>query len=183
MRRRAHRRRCMPRPMAHPTSFVVDGSGRERVLAAAAHSRVDIPQQLPPTVGAALHGAISWRSSQVFPAPPHCRAASLILFHGTLRRWVIARLVLLHVRNTARPEAVRCACCVLLFLAMGAVAHPSANRNALEFFRAMVEGERGGDGDVMGMVLWRRGGCVDGDLVLSQCSTAISSKCCVSNCF
>jgi DNA-binding transcriptional regulator WhiA len=30
---------------------------------------------------------------------------------------------------------------VLLFLAMGSVAHPAANRNALEFFRAMVEGD------------------------------------------
>jgi hypothetical protein len=48
---------------------------------------------------------------------------------------------LLHVKSTVHPEAVRCACCVLLFLAMGAVAHPAANRNALEFFRAVFEGK------------------------------------------
>lgn len=89
-----------------------------------------------------------------FP-PPRPTAALLRSFFSTLRRWAIARLVLLHVRSTARPEAVRCACCVLLFLAMGAVAHPSANRNALEFFRAMVEGDGDGYGD--------GAGCVDSD--------------------
>ncbi len=56
------------------------------------------------------------------------------------RRWAIARLVLLHIKSNHHPEAVRCACCEMLFLAMGAVAHPAENRNALDFFRVVVEG-------------------------------------------
>ena len=99
-----------------------------------------------------LHCTVQSPGDPLRFSPPRPTAALLHSLLSTLRRWAIARLVLLHVRNTARPEAVRCACCVLLFLAMGAVAHPSANRNALEFFRAMVEGERDGDGGGYGVM-------------------------------
>jgi hypothetical protein len=57
------------------------------------------------------------------------------------RRWVIARLVLLHIKCGTRPEAVRCACCLLMFLGMTAISQPDENRHALEFLRAMIDGE------------------------------------------
>jgi hypothetical protein len=49
-------------------------------------------------------------------------------------------MLLLHIKCVSHPEAVRCACSVLLFLAMAAASHPAANCNALGFFRVMIEG-------------------------------------------
>ena len=123
--------------MALAPPFIVDRPRRARAAPEAACYRLDIAQQLSAPVGAAVRHAVSRRSRQVLRAAAlPCPASSSLS-----RRWTIARLVLLHIKTKSCPEAVRCACCVLLFLAMGSVAHPAANRNALEFFRAMVEGD------------------------------------------